>query len=484
MNIIETERENVRRDNNTAQNELMGIIENLSKSTSELVIREPLHGDLDFSYLGESGFHHIKHIELGEGEITSIRNLPDEVRTLIVERNLLTNLENLSHKLEKIVCENNYLTYFDGKSTPKLQVLNLSNNKVTELANLPEDLEELYVTNNQLKILDLENCQKLRILHASDNHMLVIEHVPVSLVDIQSENTPFADYTPRGEENSAETDGKHLDYIESLHHYFKLKSKYETDNLNDRRAIFKGSLTKTIGRKLLQQYKPKCVNCKRPVGTIFVQKHEMYAAICGDPNRETKCNLDIQLYRGGYSDEEYMTYLFKEQTEITQAAIIRQKLDVLFNYISEGAAARMFKKKLENYTSDSSMYKELLTNHNQLYYSEERKQQIHDAIANIEKITIVIKHMMEDYQQTQNKQTLHDAVQMQVRDLQPAIENLRRLKYAIMEVDTEINYSGSPMSPTEDITCTLVQKPIQLSDIDHTFGERSGVVKFVTRGKK
>lgn len=123
MNIIESERENVRRDNNSAQDELMGIIENLSKSTSELVIREPLHGDLDFAYLGESGFNHIKHIELGEGEITSIRNLPDEVRTLIVGRNLLTNLDNLSHKLEKIVCEDNYLTYFDGKSTPKLQVL-------------------------------------------------------------------------------------------------------------------------------------------------------------------------------------------------------------------------------------------------------------------------------------------------------------------------------------------------------------------------
>jgi hypothetical protein len=483
MNIIESERENVRRDNNTAQNELMGIIENLSKSTIELVIREPLHGDLDFAYLGETGFHHIKHIELGDGEITSIRNLPDEVRTLIVGRNLLTNIDNLSHKLEKIVCEHNYLTYFDGKSTPKLQVLNLSNNKVTELANLPEDLEELYVTNNQLTILDLENCQKLRILHASDNHMLVIEHVPASLVDIQSENTPFADYTPRGEENSTETDSQQLDYLESLQHYFKLKNKYETENITTRRAIFKGATTKKNGRKLLLQYKPKCVNCKRPVGTIFVLKHEIYAAICGDPDRTTKCKLDIQLYRGGYSDEEYMTYLFKEETENTQRSIIRQKLDVLFNYIGEAMAARIFKKKIEDYNNDSSMYKSLLTNHNQLYYSEERKEQINDAIANVEKITITIKHMVEEYEQRHNKQTLHDAVQMQVHDLQPTIENLRRLKHSIMEVDTEIVYSGPPMSPVEEITCTLVQKQVQLSDIDHTFGERASVIKFVTRKK-
>jgi Leucine-rich repeat (LRR) protein len=484
MNIIESERENVRRDNNSAQDELMGIIENLSKSTSELVIREPLHGDLDFAYLGESGFNHIKHIELGEGEITSIRNLPDEVRTLIVGRNLLTNLDNLSHKLEKIVCEDNYLTYFDGKSTPKLQVLNLSNNKVAELSELPEDLEELYVTNNQLKILDVENCQKLRILHASNNPMLVIEHVPASLVDIQSENTPFADYTPRGEENSTETDSQKIDYIEALHQYFKLKNQYDTNNQSIRKDIYRKAATKKIGRTLLQQYKPKCVNCKRPVGTIFELKDEYYVAMCGDTNRATKCNLDIKLYRGGYSDEEYMTYLFKEDTEKIQTSIIRQKLDVLFNYIGEAAAANIFKKKLEHYTSDSSMYKELLTNHNQLYYSEERHRQMNDAIENVEKITLVIKHMVEDYEQTNNKQTLRDAVQMQITDLHPAIENLRRLKYSTMEVDNKDIIHGSSLNQSVTYLCTLVQKPIHISDIDQTFGEKANVVKFVTRTKK
>lgn len=237
---------------------------------------------------------------------------------MIIARNLLTNLDNLSHKLEKIVCEHNYLTHFDGKSTPNLNVLHLSNNKVSEITNLPEDLEELYVTNNQLNVLDLENCQKLRILHASDNHMLVIEHVPASLVNIQSENTPFADYTPRGQENSTETDSQKIDYVEALRHYFKLKDQYDTQNRIIRKELFRTAMTKKIGKQLLQQYKPKCVNCKRPVGTLFELKDEMYVAMCGDPNRATKCNLDIRLYRGGYSDEEYMTYLFKEQTEQTK----------------------------------------------------------------------------------------------------------------------------------------------------------------------
>jgi hypothetical protein len=152
--------------------------------------------------------------------------------------------------------------------------------------------------------------------------------------------------------------------------------------------------------------------------------------------------------------------------------------------MGESAAARIFKKKLEDYTADSSMYKELLTNHNQLYYSEERQRQIHDALENVEKITLVIKHMVEDYEQTKNKQTLRDAVQMQITDLHPAIENLRRLKYSTMEVDTINIASSSGLHPEPVYVCTLVQKPIHISDIDHTFGEKANVVKFVTRTKK
>lgn len=480
MNIIESERENIRRDNNTAQDELMGILDSLSKSSSELIIREPLHGDIDFAYLGESGFQHIHHIELGDGEITSIRNVPEALKTLIIGRNLLTNLDHLSHNLEKIVCEHNYLTYFDGKSTPKLQVLNVSNNKVVELTNLSKDLEELYITNNQIKTLDLENCQKLRILRASNNHMLVIEHVPASLVDIQSENTPFADYNPRVEENSAEVDSQNIEYIEALHYYFKLKDKYDTMNRDLRRTIFRQAATKNMGKRLVREYKPKCVNCKRPVGTLFELKDEKYSAICGDPNRATKCNLDIQLYRGGYSHEEYMTYLFKEDTENLQTTIVAQKLDVLFNYVGETAAANMFKEKLKHYTGDSSMYKELLMNHNQLYYSEERKQHIEEAISRIERITVDIKRMVEEYEQSQNKQTLRDAIQMQIRDLDPAIENLRRLKYSTMEMDNV----DDGRDKQESIVCTLIQKPIRVHDIDHTFGEKARVVKFITRSKQ
>jgi len=482
MNIIENQRETIRKENNTAQNEFMGIMENMSKSIRELSIQEILHGDLDFAYLGERGFTHVETIELGEGEITSIKNLPESVKSLTCSRNLLTTLEGLPRDLETLICENNYLGRFDGAGTKKLKVLQLSDNKLVEMENLPKDLEELYVNNNQLRVLNLEDCPTLRTLHASNNPMLIIEHVPESLVDLQSENSPFVDAThlesrePTHEENVAK-----LNYLDSLRDYFKLKAKYENTLRETRKNAYKDAASKAIGRKLLKQIKPKCVNCRRPVGTIFELKDERYVAMCGDQNRATKCNLHIELYRGGFTNEEYLVYLFKEQVETLKESIVKQKLDVLFSYKSEATVAQKFKKEIEDYNTDSSMFKTLLTNHNELYYSMERREKYVEKLEKIETMKTTLKHMMDEYAKTNNPQILRDAMGMQIRQLQPEIENLRRIKYEIMEMDNAVFMGGNMLEPKEMVECSLIQKEAALPKMEFTFGEPSRVVKFTAK---
>jgi hypothetical protein len=481
MNIIENQRETIRKENNTAQTELIGMMENMSKSIRELSIQDILHGDLDFAYLGERGFNHVESVELGEGEITSIKNLPESVRSLSCSRNLLTSLEGLPRDLETLICENNYLGRFDGAATQKLKVLHLSDNKLVEIENLPKDLEELYVDNNQLRVLNLEDCPSLRTLHASNNPMLIIEHVPESLVDLQSENSPFVDanHADAGEPTTTHQENvSKIDYLESLKDYFKLKTKYENAVYETRKKAYKEAATKAIGRKLLKQIKPKCVNCRRPVGTIFELKDERYVAMCGDPNRATKCNLHIELYRGGFTYEEYLVYLFKEQVETLKESIVKQKLDVLFSYKSEVAVAQKFKKEIEDYNTDSSMYKTLLTNHDELYYSMERREKMVEKLEKIEQLKIAMKAMMDEYGQTNNHKLLHDAVSIQIHQLQPEIENLRRLKGDIMEMDNAISMGGNPMEPKEVVLCNLVQRPVALSKTEYTFGEPSRVVKY------
>jgi hypothetical protein len=482
MNIIENQRETIRKENNSAQNELMGIMENMSKSIRELSIQDILHGDLDFAYLGERGFNHVETVELGEGEITSVKNLPESVKSFKCSRNLLTSLEGLPRDLETLICENNYLGRFDGAATQKLKVLHLSDNKLVEMENLPKDLEELYVNNNQIRVLNLEDCPSLRTLHASNNPMLIIEHVPESLVDLQSENSPFVDMNNVDEREPIHAENvSKLNYLESLRDYFKLKTKYENAVYETRKKAYKDAATKAIGRRLLKQIKPKCVNCRRPVGTIFELKDEKYVAMCGDPNRATKCNLHIELYRGGFTHEEYLVYLFKEQVDTLKESIVKQKLDVLFSYKNEATVAQKFKKEIENYNTDSSMFKTLSTNHNELYYSMDRREKIVEKLEKIEGMKTAIQHMINEYEKTHNVQLLRDAISMQIRQLQPEIENLRRLKYEIMEMDNAISMGGNPMDPKELVECSLVQKDVALSKIEYTFGEPARVVKFTAK---
>jgi hypothetical protein len=483
MNIIENQRETIRRENNTAQNELIGILETMSKSVRELSIQEALHGDLDFAYLGEQGFKNVETIEFGEGEITSIKNLPESVRSLSCSRNLLTNLENLPRDLETLICEHNYFTRIDTEHNQKLRVIRLSDNKLIEMENLPKDLEELYVDNNQIKVLDLEDCQSLHTLHASNNPMLILERIPESLVDLQSENSPFVNTNTMDEKGEVYTEANvsKIDFIESLKDYFKLKTKYERALHETRKNAYENAKSKSIGRRLLKQIKPKCVSCNRPVGTIFELKDERYTAICGDPNRATKCNLNIELYRGAFSNEEYLVYLFKEQVDQQKETIVKQKLDVLFNYMSESIVAQKFKKEIENYNTDSSMYKDLLTNHNELYYSTERREKMIEKLEKIEQLKIAMKNMIEKYETENNPKLLHDLVSLQINQLQPEMENLRRLKYDIMEMDNQVSKSGNELAPKEVIICKMIQKEVALPKIDYTFGEPARVVKYSSK---
>jgi hypothetical protein len=477
MNIIENQRETIIRENNTAQDEFIGIMENLSKSIKELVINELLHGDLDFSYLGERGFKSIETIELREGEITSIKNLPDSLKKLVCSHNLLTTLE-IPRDLEILECENNYLYRLDTKSSQKIKVLHLSNNKLVELEHPSRDLEELYLNNNQLKSLELMECHRLRILHVSENTMLLLEKVPESVVELKSENSPFVniDTTRESPAEKEKTNLAKIDFIESLKDYFKLKTKYETQVHEMRKKVFKNATNKAIGRKLLKQVKPKCVNCNRPVGSIFELKDERYIAMCGDPNRATKCNLHIELYRGGFTNEEYLVYLFREQVDSLKETIMKQKLDVLFSYKSDTTIAQQFKKELENYNTDSSMYKQLLANHNELYYNSERQEKIVEKMEKIETIKSNIQTMLVEYEKSGNTNILKDAMMVQINNLQPEIENLRRLKLDIMEMDNSFPSGGNEM-----ILCSLTQKNVALNKTEFTFGEPSRVVKYSAR---
>ena len=489
MNIIQETREGVIRDNNTAQNKLENILETHDKGITELRIDEPLHGELDLSIFEELGFKHIQNIYLGKGEITGIRNFPTKLLVFECIDNLLIEIDDLPNTLEQLDLQYNYLKHIDLHGLPKLFKVNLSHNKLDSIENLPPNIEELYCINNNLKNLPLAETQKLRVLHVSQNPNIIIENVPKSLVDLKMEDNPFTEVTYQEMHAHSLDDVDQEDkmtYHEALHQYFKLKQKYESELYENRKKAFNPFIITTNKRrkKLAQLVRPKCINCKRPVGTIFSRKGETYTAICGDTNAQTKCGLNIKLDKGSYTNHSEMLYLFRGEVESMKESIITRKLDTLFNYINERQSIHIFKKELEEYNSVSSMYKELYEKNTDLHYDQERRDIILRKQKEIFKLTDTIKALLDEYKKTDNKEILRNAVEIQVKELNPEIENIRRLKYEWMEMETDIKSAGPFGSNSViEVSSKLVQRDVNLSKNDYTFGEQPKLTHFSKTGK-
>jgi Leucine-rich repeat (LRR) protein len=484
MNIIDSPRDQVIKENNTAQEELEGILYNLNPNTKQLVFSIALHGDLDLGILTRRGFRNVEEIILEEGEITSITNIPHSVLKLHCPNQLLIELFDLPPFLTELNCDYNYITTFSGKSVKKLTKLHISHNRLEELDDLPKDLEELYCTNNKLKILNLEGLINLQVLHISENPSVVIENVPEGLSDFKTDNSPFARITYDDDTHAMSKDKKALshnheevkiEYIEALNIYFKLKSSYENSILTTKRNIFRDAKTKTAGKRQIAKVKPKCINCGRPVGTIFSHKNDTYTAICGDTNLSSKCGLNIQLYSGVFAYSKSLLYLYKEDVDKCKEDIIRQKLDTLFHYITDREATSLFKETLNRYNLENGIYLELLDDVNAQYYTKSKQEVIDKKKLEINVLLAQYNAILEEYKQNAEKhELLRDAMQLYVREIVPEMENLRRLKNELTEMDIEIK----TVVKTYDIKSTLVQRTTNLSSLDVMISEPQHVVKF------
>ena len=376
---MEEQREEIIKENNTAQDKLVSILESLAKNSKNLEIDEALFGDLDFSVLKETGHGNIKTIILKDGQITNIDGLPDGLLHFECCNNMLIALEEIPASIKHLKLPSNYLTALDLSKLEALETLVISHNKIGLLEKLPVKLVELVCDNNKLERLDLDGLTDLRVLNISNNHITLIENLPTSVVDFKMENTPSIEFRNsvlpelRGENKDAEEDMKnHANYVESLNEFFKLKREYEIKRSKMMKDAFKREPSRKLGKLAALSVKPACINCKRPVGTIFSNREtSKYTAICGD--KGNPCNLNIKIYTGKTVNLQYILNVYQEEIADIKDSIIRQKLDTLFSYVSEEKSVELFKKELETYNANSKIYKTLLDKYVDLYDNKHKK---------------------------------------------------------------------------------------------------------------
>jgi hypothetical protein len=472
MNIIQEQRDNILKENNTAQAYLKNFLEKFNKASRDISILEPLHGDLDFSILKDYGITNITKIVLTKGDITSIIGLPESLLEFECPDNLLVSLDGLPNNISRVEIPHNYLEDFDLSSLMDLETIIINDNKLTNIENIPSNIKELNCSNNNLSSLNLSGVIRLEKLIVSNNPITVIENLPEGIVDFQMENTPsieFRNSSAAAIVENNEPNEKQKNIKDALNDYFKLKGAYESIIHDMKKKIFEKADTKRQAKRDVLTIKPPCIKCKRPVGSVFSKKNGRYNAICGDTAKP--CGLDIQIYVGESNMQlNYILEIFREDNEELKEKIIRQKLDTLFNYTTEQQSIQLFKKELEEFNSNSSIYKKLLDKNNELFHSIDKKHLIGKKNDEVFHLIERVNALLKEYENTQNKELLKQAVHIQIKEIQPEIRNLRNLKYEIMELNeyTE-NYQRK---------YSVYQYPVEFSKLDSDFGEPARVIKF------
>jgi hypothetical protein len=368
-------------------------------------------------------------------------------------------------------CDDNYISSIDLTKTPFLQELHCENNKIVEFGVLPKSLVNLYCGQNKLKHIDLKDMKELRILHISNNPLVIIENLPDTIHEFLSENNSI----PVGRDDDDAGDGKgdierKINYDDALTRYFKLKTKYEEDVLDKKRAAYQRGVNRKDRATRVAAVRPKCIHCKRPVGSIFATDVNGYTAICGDTNKP--CKLDIKLSRGNFEMDEIILNTFRDSMNDTKDRIIKLKMDTLFNYVSEAASGKIFTRKIDEYNKDSKIYKDELDKHNELYNNPHTQELIKTKTETIHELNRSIRGMLSEYATTDNKNILTTVIETYKNDLLPEVENLRRLKYDIMEMNHIIVEGRPPVS-------VLFQSEVAMSKREYVYGEKPSVLKFV-----
>ncbi len=140
-----------------------------------------------------------------------------------------------------------------------------------------------------------------------------------------------------------------ISFNEALNNYYQFKTLYETSYNKEKRDIINNKkLSWNEKRANFQKLKQKCINCKRPVGTIFSRKYsdddysgfKTLSAVCGD--RVKPCKLNITLKIDNVESLEKNIKDLDDNIKETKNIIIKKKNELHFGYNNAEKAINTF----------------------------------------------------------------------------------------------------------------------------------------------
>lgn len=249
-------------------------------------------------------------------------------------------------------------------------------------------------------------------------------------------------------------------FKEAMNEYFKLKNKYESTIQKEITKISRDkNLTKREKKITFQSLKPKCINCSRPVGTLFSSKfdkeknYRVLTAFCGDI--VNPCNLRIVI-NAGRGLESYLDVIMDVEKSIQKYKnhLIQDKNDLLFGYITTEEALNNFeflKKEISGFTNSYSFH---LGEFNDITNNKAEKETLDKNQETAYILMDEIKELLGKFNETKNQSFVNDSVEIYVNQLQPLLTKIRNSKYMSSRVEFEDNIYH------------LIQEKFTLEDIE------------------
>jgi hypothetical protein len=481
---------NLAKQKNNAQDAINQSIQNKVNIPHDAEFSIPvmlIAGDINLSQLSALKVNSV--ITKEGGSITGVRGIPEGIKNVKFEKHLLVELPELPKSIVSLNLNNNYIEFADLSPYPNLKIVRMNGNRLKMLSqnSLPESLEELYVDNNELTSIKLTNVPNLRVLHCRNNNMLSIEDIPASCVDLQvEEGNPklILDYAflPKsaGSEDDDRARGTEGEFVQSMHDYFELKRKYVLKEKQIRSDAKDAALKRGLGIKKAIKYargvRPNCINCKRMVSTIFKERESRLIAYCGDKN--APCDLRIEIFKGNFESDDNFTEGTKQMLLETKENIIRQKMDVLFNYASEEETVAKFKDLIEDYNTLSFVYKTDLDIREDKRFNMNKREIIKAKAKTLETIKSNMNMYMQEYMESGNRDLIHSAVEIYIREYMPEMNNMRMLKYSVMEI-IPVGFEEETLRVRK-----LNQSAASIRQLETFHGEVPRVIKFKTGQNK
>jgi hypothetical protein len=274
-----------------------------------------------------------------------------------------------------------------------------------------------------------------------------------------------------------------ISFNEALNNYYQFKTLYETSYNKEKRDIINNKkLSWNEKRSEFQKLKKKCINCKRPVGTIFSRNFNddgysgftTLSAVCGDRVKPCKLNINLKIDKVDSLENNIKTLddSIKEDKNI----IIQKKNELLFGYITDEIAIDTFEeyKTILNETYDLKNYfLELLINKTD---NEDKKKELKELLTEYYLIVKNIGQDVKDANIDNNIQLIEDTIRNNYVDLlmnKPGhigkLEKIRNLKYMYCNVEYDEDTNEYHLVQKKN-TIESLEEPFNSEVISYLFG--------------